>query len=71
MLITLEAVRDAAGYTVEDAARHCEVAVGEMKRLERNVGEIPAIIVLKLRKIYKFPIDYVGLCFLIVLRLVA
>ena len=59
--MTLDLVRRAAGYTINEAAEYCDMPAEEMKRLEDNPGDMPASMVSRLRRIYKFPIDYVSL----------
>jgi len=58
-LIKLNAVRDSAGYTIEEASEYCQVSVEEMERLEDDPGNMLSSMVTKLRRIYKIPIDYV------------
>lgn len=60
-MITLEKVRNAAGLTVDEAAEYCKVPAEEMRRLENDPGLMPASMVIKLRKVYGFPIDYVSI----------
>lgn len=59
--ITLQAVRISLGYKIEEAANHCHVSTQEMERLENDLGDMPASMVIKLRKLYGFPIDYVSI----------
>ena len=59
MKVKLSSVRIAKGYTEEDAAKICGVTEEEMKKLEEEPESMLASMVLKLRKIYGIPIDYV------------
>jgi len=69
-LIKLSAVRNSAGYTIEEASEYCQVSVEEMRRLEGEPGDMLASMVLRLRKIYKIPIDYVSLFLFLGINLV-
>lgn len=69
--VTLQSVRISKNYTVEEAAKHCQVSVEDMEKLESQPGEMPASMVMKLRKIYGFPIDYVSLLLIFGLHFVA
>lgn len=70
-MIKLKLVREAAKVTLGEAATYCGVPNEEMERLEEDPGEMPASMVTKLRRIYKFPIDYVALFLVFGLRLVS
>ena len=61
IMITLDKVRDAAGLTIDEAAECCMVSAEEMIKLENDPGLMPASMVIKLRKAYGFPIDYVSI----------
>jgi len=60
-MITLETARDAVGLTINEAAKHCKEPVREMERLEADPGTMPASMVIKLRRIYGVPIDYISI----------
>ena len=56
-MVTLDLVRNAAGYTIEEASEHCEVSVEEMKRLENDSGEMTKAIACKIKKLYGVSLD--------------
>lgn len=57
--LALNIIRESLGHTIENVAKHCGVSVNQMKEYEKNAGDIPASIVIKLRNLYGIPIDYI------------
>ncbi len=57
----LSAIRIYKGYTEDEAARHCEVSIREMKKIEADPGKMRASMAIKLRNLYGIPIDYISI----------
>lgn len=56
-MITLEIIRNSAGYTIEEASEHCQVSVEEMKRFENDPGIMPKVIACKIKRLYNISLD--------------
>lgn len=50
--ITLRAARISCGYTVKEVAQVCGVSSSTISKYERNSGNLPLNLMLKLRKLY-------------------
>jgi DNA-binding XRE family transcriptional regulator len=57
--ITLRVVRESCGYTVEEVAEYCGIALDKMKEVEDDPGAMKDSIAIKLRKLFGIPIDYI------------
>jgi transcriptional regulator with XRE-family HTH domain len=57
----LEAIRELAGYTTEEAAGACGVSVEQMRDYENYPGNISAGTAMKLRRLYDIPLDYIDI----------
>jgi len=55
--VTLDLARRAAGYTINEAAEHCDMPVEEMKRLENDPGQMTKTIACKIKKLYGASLD--------------
>lgn len=61
MILTLEAARKEAGFTIKEAAAQCGISVIKMEKYEDSPGTMRASTAIKLRKLYNVPIDYIDL----------
>ncbi|MFZ3132727.1 MAG: helix-turn-helix transcriptional regulator [Desulfosporosinus sp.] len=55
--ITLKAAREMAGYTVEEAAKWCDVSIAQMETYENKPGEIPKTIACKIKRLYNILLE--------------
>ena len=59
--ITLKMAREMCGYSVEEAAERCGVTVDDMMGYEKTHRILKVIMLIKLRKLYGIPLDYIEL----------
>lgn len=52
MFLTLKAVRISFGYTLEEAAKHCDIPENYLSELEIDSGEMPPNVAMKLMNLY-------------------
>ncbi|WP_081924400.1 helix-turn-helix domain-containing protein [Brevibacillus borstelensis] len=57
--ITLRNARRLRGYTLKEVAKEARVSVGALSRYERNPGETPLHIAVRLSKLYNIPVSSV------------
>ena len=57
--ITLRAIRESCGYTIDEAAKHCGISAQEMAKYEKNPGEMMCSTAMKIRRLYPVPLDFI------------
>lgn len=57
-ILSLDELREEAGYTLQEVASICGVSEKQMKAYEASPGNMSASTAIKLRKLFKVPIDF-------------